>query len=107
MRLVRIGLVIDRLDPARGGAEAYLLGLARFLVSRGHEVHHLAQRFGSGVDAGARHPVSLPFLPRALRDSGPGSGRPSRKDLGQSAASDEPGWRVPSRDRRRANALSP
>ena len=65
---LRIGLVIDRLDPEKGGAEAYLLGLARYLVGQGHAVHHLARHFGPGVDAGSMQPVPVPPLPRALRD---------------------------------------
>lgn len=69
MRPLRIGLVIDRLDPARGGAEAYLVALARFLAGNGHRVEHLASRFGPGVDAGTLRTVTLPPLPRFLRDA--------------------------------------
>ncbi len=65
---LRIGLVIDRLDPEKGGAEAYLLGLARYLVRQGHAVHHLARHFGPGVDAGSMQCVQVPPLPRAFRD---------------------------------------
>jgi len=68
MCALRIGLVIDRLDPSKGGAEAYLLGLARFLTERGHSVHFLAQHFGSGVESGRKQTVKLPPLPRAFRD---------------------------------------
>jgi UDP-glucose:(heptosyl)LPS alpha-1,3-glucosyltransferase len=69
MECRRIGLVIDRLDPAKGGAEAYLVRLAGFLAGRGHEPHFVALRFGPGIDVGATHEVRLPsWLPRALRD---------------------------------------
>ena len=64
----RIGLVIDRLGPARGGAEGYLLGLARFLGRRGHEVHFLAQHFDPGVDTGVLHTVAASSLPRGFRE---------------------------------------
>ncbi|MBN2492727.1 MAG: glycosyltransferase family 4 protein [Planctomycetes bacterium] len=68
MAFWRIGLVIDRLDPLKGGAEAYLVRLARFLAGRGHEPHFLACHFAPGVDGGQTHAVRLPPLPRALRD---------------------------------------
>ena len=51
MRPLRIGLVIDRLDPARGGAEAYLVALARFLAGNGHRV---------GSVANGQHPLRKP-----------------------------------------------
>jgi len=68
MRPLRIGLVIDRLDPSRGGAEAYLVGLARFLVDRGHAVHHLVVEHGPGVSAGDLHRIALPTRLRTVRD---------------------------------------
>lgn len=36
---MRVGLLIDRWDPRRGGAEGALDQLARHLLERGHEVH--------------------------------------------------------------------
>jgi UDP-glucose:(heptosyl)LPS alpha-1,3-glucosyltransferase len=68
MRPLRIGLVIDRLDPSRGGAEAYLVGLARFLVDRGHAVHHLVVETGPGVSVGEVHRIDLPTRWRTFRD---------------------------------------
>lgn len=66
---LRIGLVIDRLDPGRGGAESYLIGLSRFLGARGHDVHLLAQRFGPLPDR-VGTPVRVPGAsrPRPWRD---------------------------------------
>ncbi len=66
---LRIGLVIDRLDPGRGGAESYLIGLSRYLGARGHDVHLLAQRFGPLPDDVGR-PVRVPggSRPRPWRD---------------------------------------
>ena len=40
---MRIGLVIDRLHPQRGGAERWTSQLATWLVRRGHEVHVVAR----------------------------------------------------------------
>ncbi|MGQ9575131.1 MAG: glycosyltransferase family 4 protein [Thermoguttaceae bacterium] len=42
---MRVGLVIDRFDPLRGGAEQWTYQLARRLLADGHEVHVVAQRF--------------------------------------------------------------
>lgn len=40
---MRIGLVIDNLDPRRGGAEQWTFQHAEHLLARGHEVHIVAQ----------------------------------------------------------------
>ncbi|MGA2621133.1 MAG: glycosyltransferase family 4 protein [Thermoguttaceae bacterium] len=40
---MKIGLVIDCLDPRRGGAEQWTLQHAERLLARGHEVHVVAQ----------------------------------------------------------------
>ena len=41
---MRIALVIDHLDPRRGGAEQWTYQHAERLLARGHEVHVVAQR---------------------------------------------------------------
>ncbi len=51
---MRIGLVIKRFDPRRGGAEQATFQLAEQLVSRGHEVHVVARRF---ADQARRLPI--------------------------------------------------
>lgn len=42
---MRIGLVIESLDPRRGGAEQWTYQFAHWLVAAGHEVHVVASRF--------------------------------------------------------------
>lgn len=54
---MRIGLVLDELDPARGGLERWTIGFAAHLRDRGHEVHVLA--FGGQAQAG----ITLHSLP--------------------------------------------
>ena len=41
---MRVGLLIDRWDPLRGGAERALDQLARHLAGAGHEVHVFGAR---------------------------------------------------------------
>ncbi len=38
MGMKKIALILDRFNPSRGGAEAYIDRLGRFLVARGHDV---------------------------------------------------------------------
>lgn len=54
---MRIGLIVMRSDPARGGRERYTVDLAAALTSRGHVVSMLASELG-GVPAGVQ-PVRL------------------------------------------------
>ena len=56
---MRIALVIDHLDPRRGGAEQWTFQHAERLLARGHEVHVVAQ----GVDGPA---ARLPIVPHPL-----------------------------------------
>ena len=51
---MRIGLVIERFDPQRGGAEYWTFQFAQRLLARGHEVHVVAEQFS---EAGLRLPV--------------------------------------------------
>lgn len=42
---MRIGLVLDRFDPRRGGVEQWTVRFARWLVRAGHDVHIVASSF--------------------------------------------------------------
>ena len=55
---MRIGLVIDHLDPRRGGAEQWTYQHAERLLARGHEVHVVAQ----GVSGPAARLDIVPHL---------------------------------------------
>lgn len=58
---MRIGLVIESVDPARGGAEQWTSQYARWLVHAGHEVHVVAGGFGDVAAAGiVAHHVECP-----------------------------------------------
>ncbi len=56
---MKIALVIDRLDPRRGGAEQWTYQHVQGLLARGHEVHVVAQ----GVSGAA---AELDIVPHAL-----------------------------------------
>ena len=42
---MKIGIVIEELDPARGGAQQWTWQFVRWLVAAGHEPHIMARRF--------------------------------------------------------------
>jgi UDP-glucose:(heptosyl)LPS alpha-1,3-glucosyltransferase len=46
---MRIGLVLDRFEPSRGGRERWTFAFAERLAARGHEVHIIARRLGEAV----------------------------------------------------------
>lgn len=50
-RAMRIALVLDQFDPARGGIEQWTAALAHALADRGHEVHVVARRFAAEVES--------------------------------------------------------
>ena len=55
---MKIAIIIEHFDPARGGAERFAVWLAEQLVARGHEVHvvcHDAKRRIHPVPRGAAH----------------------------------------------------
>ncbi|MDZ4772804.1 MAG: glycosyltransferase family 4 protein [Planctomycetota bacterium] len=58
-RTLRIGFVIDRWQPSRGGAEQALAKLARHLATRGHEVIAFTER------ASADAPGRVQLVPRS------------------------------------------
>jgi UDP-glucose:(heptosyl)LPS alpha-1,3-glucosyltransferase len=53
---MRIGLVLDRFEPSRGGRERWTFAFAERLAAAGHEVHVVARRLG---EAASRLPVTL------------------------------------------------
>ena len=64
---LRVGLLIDRWDPARGGAESALHALAHFLAARGHRVEVFAERAGA-QPPGALHLVRTRGWTRGARE---------------------------------------
>jgi UDP-glucose:(heptosyl)LPS alpha-1,3-glucosyltransferase len=56
---VKIGLVVDNLDPRRGGAQGWTLQYAERLLARGHEVHVVTQEISGGAER-------LPLVPHCL-----------------------------------------
>jgi UDP-glucose:(heptosyl)LPS alpha-1,3-glucosyltransferase len=57
---MRIGLVIESLDPARGGAEQWTSQYAGWLVKAGHEVHVVASQFAAELPDIVRHRIDHP-----------------------------------------------
>jgi UDP-glucose:(heptosyl)LPS alpha-1,3-glucosyltransferase len=60
---MKIALVIDHLDPRRGGAEQWTFQHAERLLARGHEVHVVAQ----GIDGPATRLDIVPHLLGPIR----------------------------------------
>ena len=65
---MKIGFQIERLDPARGGAETYVHRFAQTLLAAGHEVHLLAEDFISAPSGAVTHIVLRRGLTRSERD---------------------------------------
>jgi UDP-glucose:(heptosyl)LPS alpha-1,3-glucosyltransferase len=64
---MKIAFLIERLNPARGGAETYSFDFTAGLASEGHEVHAFS-RGGSVVPPGVTlHPVKVRGVGRAWR----------------------------------------
>jgi UDP-glucose:(heptosyl)LPS alpha-1,3-glucosyltransferase len=57
---MKIGLVIESLNPGRGGAEQWTSQFAAWLVKAGHEVHVVASQFGAEMPGIIRHPIHQP-----------------------------------------------
>lgn len=59
---MKIGLVLERFDPARGGLEHWTWQFARRLAGRGHEVHVVAFEFyaGAASDGVIAHRLEMP-----------------------------------------------
>jgi UDP-glucose:(heptosyl)LPS alpha-1,3-glucosyltransferase len=66
---MRLAMTFPRIDPARGGAETYLVDLCRSLIRAGHEVDLYAESWKNG---------SLPVEVRCIRISAPGRTRMAR-----------------------------
>lgn len=47
---MKIGLVIEHLDPARGGAERWTTDFAHWLANAGHEVHAVSRHFAPEIE---------------------------------------------------------
>jgi UDP-glucose:(heptosyl)LPS alpha-1,3-glucosyltransferase len=69
---MRIGIVIDEFDPARGGMEEWCRQFVAALAQQGHQLHLVSQRFGEMT---LRGQVERHLLPRAK----------SRMDFSESA----------------------
>ena len=65
---MKIGFQIERVDPARGGAETYVHRFAQTLLAAGHEVHLLAEDFISAPSGAVTHIVLRRGLTRSERD---------------------------------------
>lgn len=59
---MRIGLILEQFDPARGGLEHWTWQYARMLKQRGHEVHVVAFEFYAGTkeDGVVPHRLEMP-----------------------------------------------
>ena len=51
---MKIGVVINRLEPARGGAEVYTSDFVRWLLQSGHDVTVVAARWNAALEAECR-----------------------------------------------------
>ena len=60
---MKIGLVISRFEPRRGGAELWTFEFAKRLVARGHEVHVVSTAFAEETSA-------LPFVAERVEPTG-------------------------------------
>jgi UDP-glucose:(heptosyl)LPS alpha-1,3-glucosyltransferase len=65
---VKTGLLIDRFDPAKGGAESALADLGKAALAASHEVAVYAMS-SAGEAPGAYHHVLVPPSPRGPRDA--------------------------------------
>jgi UDP-glucose:(heptosyl)LPS alpha-1,3-glucosyltransferase len=64
---MRIAFLIERLDPARGGAETWVAQFSARLAAEGNDVHVFA-RAGGRVPAGVElHPVTVSGIGRGMR----------------------------------------
>jgi len=65
---VKIGFQIERLDPARGGAETWVVRFTERLLAEGHEVHLFAAECPRAPEGAVFHHVMRRGLARPQRD---------------------------------------
>ncbi len=65
---MKIGFVIEHLDPSRGGAETYVCDLAGQLATEGHEVHVFTQDVSGTLPEGvSAHEVAVAGVGKGFR----------------------------------------
>ena len=64
---MRVAIVLERLDPGRGGAETSALELARCLAALGVEIHFVSADARPPTDEFAHHGVEARGATRAAR----------------------------------------
>ncbi len=64
---MRIGLVVEHLNPRRGGLEHWAWQFVQGMIARGHQVHVLAQSFANIGELSALHCHALPASRSRLR----------------------------------------
>jgi len=64
---VKIALLIERLDPARGGAETWVDGFSTTLVAEGHDVHVFSREGGITPAGVTLHAVAVSGVGRGMR----------------------------------------
>jgi UDP-glucose:(heptosyl)LPS alpha-1,3-glucosyltransferase len=64
---MKIALVIERLDPTRGGAETWAGAFTRALAARGHDVHVYSRRRSVAPEGVTPHPVAVSGVGRTMR----------------------------------------
>src|SRR5688572_1125590 len=65
---MKIGFQLDRLSPARGGAETYVCLLAKRLLADGHKVHVFTESAEDQPEEIQVHPVK-PYSPTAAAEA--------------------------------------
>ncbi len=64
---MKVALIIDRFDAARGGGEGYAASLARGLWARGHEVHIFSHHWAQPIQGVRYHRLPIVAYPRWLK----------------------------------------
>ena len=65
--MMRIALSIDTFSRTKGGAERYVVDLARRLSSHGHEVHVFTSQWDEMGNGLSLHKIPIIPFPRSLR----------------------------------------
>lgn len=64
---MKVALIMDRFDAARGGGEGYAASLARELSVRGHEVHVFSHDWAKPIEGVHYHRLPMVAYPRWLK----------------------------------------